>query len=311
MIKISVIIPVYNTQEYLPKCIESVLSQPFENFEILLINDGSTDNSGAICDSYAMSDSRIRVLHKENGGVSSARNLGIEKAEGEYTIHLDSDDYISTNMLEEMYNKATLDNCDILIADYYSDINGNIKLYEQRLRNTNSNTIIKQLLEGELHGSVCNKLIKSSLYKDGNVTFNQDIDYCEDLLFNIECFLLNPKVSKIDKAFLYYVQRDGSAIRTYNSKIFSGLFRLIDKLQQLLDSSYEESLNHFKLVAKRKMIISNLFSSREIRNKYKEANKYILKNKFFTFPMKMSIYLSVNGFYPIVNMLLRIKRNVK
>ena len=104
--KISIIVPVYKAENYIHRCIKSLLSQTFTDFEILLINDGSPDKSGEICDEYAKSDKRIRVFHKENGGVSSARQCGIDNARGEYTIHVDPDDWVDPRMLEELYLKA-------------------------------------------------------------------------------------------------------------------------------------------------------------------------------------------------------------
>ena len=101
--KVSVIIPVYNAEQYLKRCLDSVLAQTYQDFEIICIDDGSTDNSGAICDEYAKKDSRIRILRKENGGVSSARNAGLNIAEGEYITFIDSDDYVDTDYMQTLY----------------------------------------------------------------------------------------------------------------------------------------------------------------------------------------------------------------
>ncbi len=116
---VSVIVPVYNTEKYLRRCIDSILAQTFTDFELLLINDGSKDNSGAICDEYAKKDSRIRVFHKENGGVSTARNLGLNDAKGDYIIFLDADDYwYNSTFLQELYDKAIEYNLDIIRGGY-------------------------------------------------------------------------------------------------------------------------------------------------------------------------------------------------
>ena len=101
---ISVIVPVYNVEKYLAKCIDSIIAQTYTNLEILLVDDGATDSSGAICDEYAQKESRIRVIHKENGGLSDARNRGIAEARGEYLGFIDSDDYIDVDMYELLYN---------------------------------------------------------------------------------------------------------------------------------------------------------------------------------------------------------------
>ena len=103
--KISVIVPVYKAEAYLHRCVDSLLAQTFQDFEVLLVDDGSPDRSGEICDEYARKDSRVRVFHKENGGVSSARQYGMDHAQGEYTIHADPDDWVEPTMLEELYRK--------------------------------------------------------------------------------------------------------------------------------------------------------------------------------------------------------------
>ena len=108
--KISIIVPVYNAEKYIQRCVSSLLSQTFSDFEIILVDDGSTDNSGVICDEYAQTDSRLYSYHKQNGGVSSARQYGLKRAVGEYVIHADPDDWVENDMFEVMYSKAIEDN---------------------------------------------------------------------------------------------------------------------------------------------------------------------------------------------------------
>ena len=110
---ISVIVPVYNVERYLEKCIESICHQTFSNMEIILVDDGATDNSGFVCDEWALRDSRIRVIHKENGGLSDARNAGIEIASGSWLAFIDSDDFITADTLERMYEAASGNDCQV------------------------------------------------------------------------------------------------------------------------------------------------------------------------------------------------------
>ena len=117
---ISVIVPVYNVENYLPRCLDSIINQTYTNLEILLVDDGATDNSGKLCDEYAQKDNRIRVFHKENGGVSSARNMGLDNATGEYIAFVDSDDYIDKCMYEIMLNSSVQNNADIVVCGYLS-----------------------------------------------------------------------------------------------------------------------------------------------------------------------------------------------
>ena len=116
---ISIIVPIYNVEKYLSRCINSVLSQTFPDFELLLIDDGSTDKSGYICDGYAQKDSRIKVFHIENGGVSAARNYGLDNARGEWITFVDADDWIDKDMYYKLYNEAILSEADIVICDFY------------------------------------------------------------------------------------------------------------------------------------------------------------------------------------------------
>ena len=121
---VSIIIPVYNVELYLSKCIDSILAQSFTDWECILVDDGSKDNSGSICDNYALKDNRIKVIHQNNSGVSVARQVGIDNVCGEYCIHIDPDDWIESNMLEELYNKAKSDDADMVICDYFKNEDG-------------------------------------------------------------------------------------------------------------------------------------------------------------------------------------------
>ena len=116
---VSVIIPVYKVEKYIAECIESILAQTYTNFRLILVDDGTPDNAGKICDEYALKDNRIKVIHKSNGGVASARQMGVDNALGNYTIHADSDDWVEPTMLEELYKKAIEKDADMVICDFY------------------------------------------------------------------------------------------------------------------------------------------------------------------------------------------------
>ena len=190
---ISVIVPIYNVEQYLPKCIDSIMNQSFTNIEILLVDDGSPDNCGRICDDYALRDSRVRVFHKANGGVSSARNYGIEKAMGKYLTFIDSDDWIESDMLETLYGlmieyKAELSICGLQKEDEF----GNILFYvdEEDVYVENSEETILCLFNKDKYykyqGWVWNKLYVRELIDKYHIRFNVDIYYSEDRLFNFD-----------------------------------------------------------------------------------------------------------------------------
>lgn len=144
--KISVIVAVYKAEAYLHRCVDSLLAQTFQDFEILLIDDGSPDHSGKICDDYANQDARIRVFHKENGGVGSARQCGIDHVRGEYTTHVDPDDWVEPTMLEEMYAKAKEDDADMVLADWYLEYVDDTKYVNQQPSSLDVKTVLSDFL---------------------------------------------------------------------------------------------------------------------------------------------------------------------
>lgn len=184
--KISVIVPVYKVEQYLPRCIDSILAQTFTDFELLLIDDGSPDNSGKICDEYAKKDERIRVFHKENGGVSSARNLGLDKARGEWIAFVDSDDILFPDSLS-IYNKeATSNVCDLYIYGFTICFSQDKSLQKESGVEYISDSIevIKSLLRYKRQPTLWNKLYKASLI--GKLRFDSSLKVGEDMIFNIK-----------------------------------------------------------------------------------------------------------------------------
>ena len=141
--KVSIIVPVYKAEKYLHRCVDSILAQTFTDFELLLIDDGSPDNSGTICDRYAAADPRVHVFHKPNGGVSSARQCGLDNAQGEYTIHADPDDWVEPDMLQELYTEAQRTNADMVICDFLQECaNGKTQYIKQQPKALNSETVL-------------------------------------------------------------------------------------------------------------------------------------------------------------------------
>ena len=155
---ISIIVAVYNAKGYLERCLDSIINQTFSDYEVLLVDDGSTDGSGAICDKYEQEDSRFKVIHKENGGVGSARKIGLDNAVGEYIIHMDSDDWAEPDMLRKLYDFATDSNADVVICDLYRDRAGKIQLSSQKPSGPDASASLRDMYTG-FCGPV-NKLVK-------------------------------------------------------------------------------------------------------------------------------------------------------
>lgn len=203
---VSVIIPVYKAEQYIHHCLDSMLAQTFKDFEIILIDDGSPDKSGEICDSYAAADNRIKVIHKKNGGVSSARQCGIDHAVGEYTIHVDPDDWTEPDMLEALYSAAVAKNADIAVCDYFEDYHGKSR-YRKLHVPDNPDSCIRMLLDETLHSACWNKLIRRRLYTDYNIRFPQDMSMWEDMATIPRLFAHAGTVTYVPKA-LYHYTRD-------------------------------------------------------------------------------------------------------
>ena len=203
---VSIVVPVYNLEKLIGRCLDSIAHQTFSNFEVLLIDDGSTDNSGAICDEYAKRDSRFHSYHKENGGVGSARQYGIERAIGKYIIHVDPDDWIEENMLSAMFAKAEEEDADMVICDYYMDYPQGQIFKSQQPESLDSEYILKAFFYNKQRGSLWNKLIRMSCIRNFQLSFVEGVNYCEDLLFNVKLLLNIQKISYLNGAFYHYVQ---------------------------------------------------------------------------------------------------------
>lgn len=212
---ISIIVPVYNVEKYLKRCIDSILAQTYQNIEVLLIDDGSPDDSGNICDGYTLIDSRVRVFHKENGGVSSARNLGLKEAKGDYIGFVDADDYIDSSMYEVLLNNLKNENADISVCSYYQEDNEGVfqkHWAKDEYRIINKDEQIKCLISNQYYTcSCCDRIIKKQLIKD--VVFDESIKHYEDYLFLYSAIKKSAKTVFDSKSLYFYCNNLQSAAR--------------------------------------------------------------------------------------------------
>ena len=264
--KISIIIPIYNAEHSLPKMLNSILKQTFCDFEVLLINDGSTDSSGTICNKYAQKDTRFKAIHQLNAGVSAARQTGLENAQGEYIIHADADDWIEPAMLEELYNKAIKENADVVICDFYTN-NGNIEKYVKQQPNGLDHISILHGLFQQLHGSCCNKLVSRVCYNKHNIKFTAGINHCEDLLTWIQLYQYPIKTAYLPKAFYHYVMNDNSITHNFTHQTYEMRCMFYGELCKTL------TINGFES-DKRKMRLSILAEGYMYREVWIELMKY-------------------------------------
>ena len=224
--KYSVIIPVYNVEKYINRCLKSILSQRYNDLEIILIDNGSTDRSGSICDIYANEDANISVYHIENHGVGSARNFGLSKARGEFIYFVDSDDYLVGNLFAEFEDKLTPD-LDLLVFSYYNS-------FEQEMTEKNRkkkilpyngsydkydfSKIFKDLFLSDMLYTVWNKLYRREFLIENNISFEQ-YELGEDVRFNLNAYRnVNKVYLSQDSYYVYVIGRKGSAMSSYNPK---------------------------------------------------------------------------------------------
>jgi glycosyltransferase involved in cell wall biosynthesis len=249
--KISVVIPVYNVEKYLQRCVDSILNQTYQNFEIILIDDGSLDTSGQICDQYAQKDKRIKVIHKKNARVSAARNDGIKIATGKYISFIDSDDWIEPEMYQEMVNKAEELNLDFIMCDYKKKSKG----YEdKRTQPIREGYFSKDDIKNELYQClimfdnielpptisnwVC--LFNTEFLRKNNLYYDEDIHYCEDTIFGSKAMFHAKKFFYLkDHHFYNYFYNPNSTTNTYNEKKWTCYLEINERLIKYFGNSNE------------------------------------------------------------------------
>ncbi|CAM5185029.1 putative glycosyltransferase EpsJ [Ureibacillus acetophenoni] len=183
--KVSIIVPIYNTELYLTDCVRSIINQTYQNLEVILVNDGSKDNSGIICDEFSKFDNRIKVIHKENGGVSSARNMGLDISTGDYIMFVDSDDWIENNAVDKLINIQNQGNFDVVMFGAYFEYTKQNKIVNFILRDekyyelSKIKSILPSLIKEEKINTLWNKLYKSSLIKNNKIRFNESLSIAE------------------------------------------------------------------------------------------------------------------------------------
>lgn len=234
---VSVIVPVYKAEKYLSKCIDSILSQTYEGFELILIDDGSPDGCGKICDNYAKRDSRIKVIHKENGGVSSARNAGIKESIGKYICFVDSDDYIESDYLELLV-RTKEENPDFsniwcgfcTVRDYKRSITGTFIASNSEQFSEYSVNNIMTLHEKWLDPMPWNKIFVRSIIVENKIKFPEDLTLGEDLIFNFEYLdCTNKKIKVINKPLYDYIMNGKDSL---DNKYYDDLLFIYERLNK-------------------------------------------------------------------------------
>ena len=238
---ISIVVPVYKVEAYLDKCINSILNQKFTDFELILVDDGSPDNCPAICDEYAEKDPRIKVIHKENGGLSDARNAGIEVATGKYLGFVDSDDYIAPDMYEKLYNIITENSCDIAVCQAAVVQENEEAIYEDsdEVYVFESNEALYQMIVKKLFTvNTWNKLYRKELFD--SIRFPKGMLY-EDLATTYKLIMLSDKVAYSPMKKYAYLQRQGSIMNLTGYKVKTDKIKIVEEMLSELNGEELQS----------------------------------------------------------------------
>lgn len=313
--KISVIIPIYNVEQHLKRMIESVLVQDFQEFELICVDDGSTDSSGEICDNFVYQDPRVKVIHQTNSGVSIARNKGLNLVKSKYFIVLDSDDYLESNALSLMYNKSERENSDVTMCSVriqYDNHNHIIKI-PQNLSNIQ---YLQDMLNDNLPIALWNKLIRTDFANRHNIKFINNMNFGEDLVYTTQLFVNNPKISIVDNVLYEYACRNSTnstATLIKNRKKLDQYFYSLSILTNILDNkniSINEIVDKKKAIAKILAIESGLYKRKEIIAIFnKESKRYIRNNYKLDFAIQL--ILVKLGFLNLAKSFGKYKRIVK
>lgn len=282
---ISIIVPVYNVERYLNKCVDSILAQTFTDFELLLIDDGSTDSSGTTCDQYAAKDSRVRVLHKENGGLSDARNTGIEAAKGDYIGFIDSDDYIDSDMYEYLYGLILKESADVAACGIYHCYIDRIeppKVPEELLVVNNEQAIALMLDSKKISVNAVNKLYRRSLYQSIRYPVGK---LSEDAFIVVELFAQTKKVVISTVPKYYYLHHEGtitsSPFREKDVNVIEAYTKNLRLIEEKFPSLKQQALfryyfAHFYVLDKM------VFSSDRPNTTLKTQIIHVLRSHFFS-----------------------------
>ena len=311
---ISVIVPVFNVEQYLPRCIDSIINQTYNNLEIILIDDGSTDNSGKICDEYEKKDKRIKTFHKKNGGLSDARNYGLNRMNGKYVSFVDSDDYIDKSFLKVLYsnlktNKSEISCCKMM--NIKTKIKKNKKNVKKTIIKVNSSEAIKMVLyENNIDSSVCNKIFDKELFDNINFPIGR---YFEDLSTIYKIIYKSTNVVITNLPLYFYFQRHDSIVHTKNEKRIYDLKICLQELEEFVKKNpiYKQSYLNRKISALFYIYreSNNSETKKWSKNEIKKYRRKVLYDKKSSKKNKIGIIISYISFN-LVNYLYKLRDKV-
>lgn len=288
---ISVIIPVYNCEKYLHRCLDSILKQSYRDIEVILVDDGSTDYSLSICKDYQNKDTRFKVFHKENGGPSSARNYGLDRCNGDYIVFVDSDDYLSINYLQELYDAMIKNNAEVVFCAYDTEYsNKEVKsgyLFPQGEYDYKNNCFDGMYMPFVVWSMMIHRSCINNKRK--KIRFEENITYLEDYLFNINVLLISKKNIGINEVLYHRVEHCGSLTDIkYSAKSFEKYFSLVYAFEKICIITEKYTDLHLNMI---KAFISSLADVQVLMNKLNIDDKDKLKKINMLRKQYVPIYL--------------------
>ena len=238
---ISIIVPIYNMEHLMRRCIDSLLAQTFTDYELLLIDDGSKDGSWRVCQEYARKDPRVSIYHKENGGLSDARNYGLSKATGKYTIFADPDDWVSPEGLDRLYATAEREQADMTMCDLYREDEYSRHYVCQRPQSLQAEDVLKELF-ANIQGFTVNKLIRRDVYTRFGISYPKGIYGCEDQYTMAAILLHDIKIAYEPVAFYHYMYNSASLTRHYDERTYEMDMHVLEMFRTLLDGNPTQQL---------------------------------------------------------------------
>jgi len=306
---VSVIVPIYNVEAYIEKCVHSIIAQDYPNLEIILVDDGSPDSSGRIIDNLALQDGRVRTVHKGNAGVSSARNEGLAIASGEYITFIDGDDYVEKDYVSYLVKLATENNCDIAISENNFTSFNKYQIADDEKRVVPAEYVIENIYLMHINVAVWNKLYRSQFLKDHKLMFNNEIWYGEGMLFNIECLQFADYVALGKRKVYHQVSNPNSAMRKFNLESnYCGIRSLEYQKKQWkkCTQGIEDAWTYHHRCFSRS-ILNGLVESdlvKEYKDEYKKCIRNLRRNIMVplkvNIPLKQKAYYIVAMFFPVL-----------
>lgn len=311
--QVSVIITIYNREKYIETCVRSLMNQTLKSIEYIFIDDASTDRSiiqlAKIIEEFPERKKNIKIITlKKNEGVSNARNIGLKHATGEYIIHADSDDWVDSNMYDLLYHTARKECADIVGCNICHEFQDYSTIYKQKYC-SNIDEDIRNLINGNIHPSLCTSLVKAEIIKDNHITFPNNLNMGEDLLFNLKTYLRANKISYVDFAPYHYRHTPDSSSFNHTRKTIDSGINIASKIEELMKTEglyqkYIKEISYRKFSMKYALInnFDNYDNYHYWLSIFPETHKDIWSYKEIDWKLRLQLWLSAKHLFPVAQL---------